>query len=444
VVWQATCLLTGRKIVAGRIATNTIQGCEGKRVNTVNELPSQRVSAPKARGPQSPDYDVVIVGAGPYGLSAGAHLKAQGLGVCVFGEPMDFWANKMPAGMLLRSPREASSIADPQSAYTLEGYEKASGAVPTAPVPLETFVDYGRWFQNQLGPDLDRTGIQEVRRENSTFKVTLENGAKLLARRVVVAAGVGPFSRKPPVFQNLPRHQASHCYEGKKIAALAGKRVAVIGAGQSALESAALLSEAGAAVEVIAAIPQLRWIGMHKWLHQLGPISKALYSKWDVGPVGISRLVSYPKAVSYIPLKMRDRIRVRAVRPAGSRWLPDRLKSVTISTGRSVRSAKSVGDEVRLLLDDNTERRVDHVLMGTGYDVDIDRYSFLPPELLSQIQRLGGYPDLSSGFCTSVPGLHFIGATASRSFGPLLCFVAGTGFASKELTSYISRHRAVK
>ena len=60
-------------------------------------------------------YDVTIIGAGPYGLSAGAFLKSKGLGVRVFGKPMEFWADKMPKGMLLRSPREASTIADPGS-----------------------------------------------------------------------------------------------------------------------------------------------------------------------------------------------------------------------------------------------------------------------------------------------------------------------------------------
>ena len=393
------------------------------------------------KGSIATDCDVAIVGAGPYGLSAGVYLKAKGLTVRVFGEPMDFWAKKMPAGMLLRSPREASSIADPQSAYSLEAYEKATGTEPAAPLPLETFVSYGCWFQHQLGADLDRRGVGRIRKEHSHFHITLHDGTILRSRRVVVAAGVGPFSRRIPVFSGLGPNLASHCFEGLGIADLSGKRVAVIGAGQSALESAALLHEAGADVEVIARIPNLRWIGMHSWLHHLGPISKALYSKYDVGPLGISRLVAYPKAVSHLPLALRDKIRVRAVRSAGSRWLPPRLASVKISTGRSVQAAKSVRDEIQLKLDDGTERRVDHVLMGTGYEVNIARYDFLDPEVLAAVRRLEGYPNLGRGFCTSVAGLHFIGACAARSFGPLLYFVAGTEFASKELTSYICRHK---
>jgi FAD-dependent urate hydroxylase len=394
------------------------------------------------RMPQAPDYDVAIIGAGPYGLSAAAYLRAEGLGVRVFGQPMEFWADKMPKGMLLRSPREASTIGDPRSALTLEAYEAATGTRPIAPLPLETFVAYGKWFRQQLDADFDTTNVAEVARENSRFKLTLADGTAVRSRRVVVAAGIGPFNLKPEVFADLPPAQASHCYEGRKIAELAGKRIAVIGAGQSALESAALLREAGSEVEIIARIPVLRWIGMHKWLHELGPISKLLYSKHDIGPAGISRLVASPNLVRRIPLPLKDKIRTRAVRPAGSRWLPPRLTSVTITTGRYVQSARLLGEEVQLKLDDGTERRVDHVLLGTGYRVDINRYPFLPARLASDVRQLDGYPDLGDGFATSVPGLHFIGAAAARSFGPLLYFVTGTEFAAHALTASVRRSRS--
>jgi len=243
------------------------------------------------------------------------------------------------------------------------------------------------------------------------------------------------------VFQNLSPQQAIHCYEGREVRKFEGKRVAVIGAGQSALESAALLHEAGAQVEVIARQAEFRWIGQHSWLHHMGPVSSMLYSSHDVGPLGISRLVAYPKLVSHIPLGIRDKIRTRAVRAAGSRWLPPRLANVKMTRGRSVLEAKTTRDEVALKLDDGSERRVDHVLLGTGYQVDISRYDFLPRDLATAIEQSDGYPILGSGFHCSVPGLHFIGATAARSFGPLLYFVAGTKFASRELTSHLSRSR---
>ena len=386
--------------------------------------------------------DVAIIGAGPYGLSAGAHLKAKGMATCVFGEPMDFWANQMPEGMLLRSPRVASSLSDPSGAFTLEAYEAASNKQPCAPVPLDTFVEYGKWFRHQLGSDLDQRAVRRVDRGQNGFTLTLQDGEEFRATKVVIATGIGPFRKKPAVFENLSPTQAMHCYEGRAVRKFAGKRVAVIGAGQSALESAALLHEANVQVEVIARQPQVRFIGMHGWLHHMGPVSSMLYSSHDVGPAGISRLVAYPKLVSLVPLSLRDRIRTRAVRPAGARWLPERLSAVKITIGCAVTQANAIGDEIALKLSDGSERRVDHVLLGTGYKVDLSRYDFLPPEIIRDIKQFDGYPKLASGLRSSVPGLHFIGATAARSFGPLLYFVAGTAFASRELAAHLSTSRA--
>jgi hypothetical protein len=362
--------------------------------------------------------------------------------VKVFGKPMEFWAKNMPAGMLLRSPRVASNISDPKHEFTLDAYENSAGISPFAPVPLETFVNYGQWFQKQLVPDLCQREIASIRRIDQGFTIALVGGDELRSKKVVVAAGIGAFPRIPAVFASLRSSQLSHCYEGCDVHGYVGRRVAVIGAGQSALETAALLQEGGAKVEVIARIPALRWIGMHPWLHHLGPISSILYSSHDVGPAGISRLVAAPNLVRQIPLKLRDKIRTRAVRPAGSRWLPARLGNIKLTTGRFVAAANSHGKEAELKLDDSSRRIVDHVLLGTGYSVDIARYGFMSTCLVKELKLMDGYPRLRSGFASSVHGLHFIGATAARTFGPLLYFVAGTEFTSRELSSYMTRNKS--
>src|SRR5919205_771912 len=106
--------------------------------------------------------DVVVVGAGPYGLSTTAHLRDAGVETRVFGEPMIFWQEQMPRGMLLRSAWEASHIADPRHQYTLEAYRGVTGARFGAPIPLPDFVRYGEWFQQQVPPDLDRRRVTRV------------------------------------------------------------------------------------------------------------------------------------------------------------------------------------------------------------------------------------------------------------------------------------------
>ena len=158
-----------------------------------------------------------------------------------------------------------------------------------------------------------------------------------------------------------------------------------------------------------------------------------LYSKYDVGPVGVSRLVAYPRLMSRMPLAIKDKIRVRAVRSAGSSWLPARLASVKISTGRSVTAANSAGNEVQLKLDDGTERRVDHVLMGTGYEVDIARYDFLSVELLEAVRRLlASIQILQPGSALLFRAYTLLEPRPPASLDPLN-FVAGTDFASRHL-----------
>jgi len=247
---------------------------------------------------------------------------------------------------------------------------------------------------------------------------------------------------RPPEFDSLPGPYASHSCEQRDLRQFARTCVAVIGGGQSALESAALLHEAGAEVEVVVRQPQVHWLTRSAKLHRLGPISRLLYHPSDVGPAGVSQLVARPNLFRRLPRRLQDRLGVLSIRPAGAAWLRPRLQGVPIRTGRSVIAAVRVGGRVTLKLDDATERCVDHVLLATGYRVDISRYSFLADGLLKSIRRIDGLPQLDAGFETSVAGLHFLGAPAAWSFGPLMRFVAGTSFAARALTLRIAGNAA--
>jgi thioredoxin reductase len=165
---------------------------------------------------------------------------------------------------------------------------------------------------------------------------------------------------------------------------------------------------------------------------------RLLYAPTDVGPAGLSQLMARPDLVRRLPRGFQDRLRKRCVRPAGARWLVSRLEDVPVKLGTSVVSAAPAGSRVRVRFDDGSERTADHLLLGTGYRVDISKYEFLSPVLLKSIERHNGYPVLKSGLETSVPGLHILGAPAAWSFGPLMQFVSGTTYAARAVTRVIS------
>jgi FAD-dependent urate hydroxylase len=381
----------------------------------------------------SADCQVVVLGAGPYGLSAATYLRAAGVETHVFGRPMSFWQDQMPKGMCLRSNWGASSIADPRGEFTLDAYCRENGNHVAKPIPLDRFVDYGQWFQRKAVPDLDQREIQTIEPAMKGFRITLSDGEILNSKRVVIAAGIQPFAAHPSQFKKIPSSLASHSSQHSDLSKFSGKSVAVIGAGQSALESAALLEESGAKVEVLCRRDSLRWVGVHPRLHHLGLLSQMLYSKLDVGPAGISRLVAAPNLFRHLPRSFQDRIAYRAIRPAVAGWLENRIASVPVSYRRHVVAAEVSTDRLRLKLSDGTERLVDHALLATGYRVDVSRYGFLTPALIKNLKTFSGFPVLKRGLETSIPGLHIVGKPAAWSFGPIVGFVSGTEFASSEL-----------
>ena len=389
-----------------------------------------------------PTCDVAIIGAGPYGLSAAAHLRrVKGLAVQVFGQPMSFWDLQMPRGMLLRSNWSATQISSPDSSFSLERFQEAGGEAFEMPVPLERFVEYGKWYQRSAIPDLDQREVSRVEKDLDGFRIILDDGNMLRSRRVIIAAGIGSFAWRPTEFENLPSSLASHTSKHRDLRVFACKRVLIVGSGQSALESAALLHENGAEPEVVGRSRTIHWLQgwASKTLHHRmgGLVRRVLYAPTDVGPAGLSQLLARPDLVARLPRSLQDRLRKRAVRPAGARWLVDRLRNVPIRLGCSVRSVNHVGERVTVHFDDGSDRTVDHVLLGTGYRVDVSKYEFLSQELKQLICCINGYPILKAGLETSVDGLHILGAPAAWSFGPLMQFVSGAHYASRTITRHI-------
>jgi cation diffusion facilitator CzcD-associated flavoprotein CzcO len=339
--------------------------------------------------------------------------------------------------MLLRSAWDACHIGFPDGDLTLDTYKTETGADFGRPVPVDAFIDYGRWFQRNAVPDVDSRHVTYVKPGPGGFRLWLEDGATTRARRVVIAAGIKAFMARPVMFDRFSPDLVTHSSEHRDMRRFTGARVLVIGAGQSALESAAMLHEAGARVEVIARAARLAWLkgsSSDQWPRHRKPWRHA---RTELGPGGLSRLLAAPDIFRRLPPAARVKLAYKAIRPAGAWWLIDRLDEVPVTTGCTVIQAKPTAGGVHVTLDDNSQRLADHVVLGTGYRADIGAYGFLAPELVAAVHHVNGYPALGNGLESSVPGLHFLGATAAGSFGPIMHLVSGSWYGAAKLATHI-------
>jgi cation diffusion facilitator CzcD-associated flavoprotein CzcO len=349
---------------------------------------------------------------------------------------MGFWRRHMPKGMMLRSPWHGTHISSPNRAHSLDAYASAHSVDDSKLLPLEDFVAYGEWFQKRAVPQVDRRAVTRIDATGHGFRLTLDDGETVTASRVVIATGLRNQDYRPGVFAGLPEELVSHACQHEDLGIFRGKHVAVIGRGQSACESAALLAENGAKAEIISR-------GDIYWLAHLidGKADKpklwwlreALAAPSAVGPFPLSWLAEFPGLAWRLPRKLRDEFTQRCLKAGAAGWLRPRFADVAIDAGRMIKGARADGGRIALDLD-NGRRSFDHALLGTGYRVDIARLGILPQELLDKIACVSGSPILGAGFVSSVPGLHFVGSYAVHSYGPLLRFIAGAPFTARTVT----------
>jgi cation diffusion facilitator CzcD-associated flavoprotein CzcO len=390
--------------------------------------------------------EVAIIGAGPYGLSIAAHLRATGSELRVFGGPMQSWQTQMPAGMFLKSEGCASNLSDPGGSYFLKRYCDEHGRTYgeyAVPVSLETFTEYGLSFQRKLVPDVEDVQVTSLSASSGGFTLQLDGGERVAARRVVVAVGATYFGYVPQTLRQLPPELVSHSSEHRHLDGFKGRDVTVIGGGQSALETAALLHEQGANPRVLVRRSSVAWNAVPSGTRRSLP-QRVRRPPAGLGAGWRTRFYSEaPWAFYHLPYKTR----VQAVRtvlgPAGAWWLKDRvIGRVPVLPGHSVVGADTRGDRVRLLLDrpghGRDELLTDHVIAATGYRVDLRALPFLDPALRSRLGQVAQTPLLSRDFEATVQGLYFVGLAAANHFGPVMRFVYGADFAARRVVKHLA------
>jgi thioredoxin reductase len=391
--------------------------------------------------------DIVIIGAGPYGLSIASHLRAAGVSFRIFGRPMEGWQAHMPRGMLLKSDGFASNLSDPKGSFTLSKFCSDSGieySDTETPVRLDTFINYGLEFQRNLVPEVEEKTIISLARSQGGFQICLDDGELVLARRVVVATGLRHFAHVPSTLAHLSPEHLSHSGDHHDLEPFRGRRVVVIGGGASAIDLAGLLYDIGADVQLMARQPVLRFHGAPVANARKSLYSQIRHPKSGIGPGLRSRLYTDAPMVFYrLPERLRLLIVRTHLRPAAGWFAKDKvIGRVPLLLGHTSHRVELREGLVHLMLQtaDGYVREVvsEYVIAATGYRVDIYKLPFLNHEIHSNLKTVQNTPILSPNFESSVQGLYFSGIMAANSFGPIMRFVYGARFAARRIAAAVA------
>jgi cation diffusion facilitator CzcD-associated flavoprotein CzcO len=390
--------------------------------------------------------DIAIIGAGPYGLSLAAYLRRGGRSVRTFGTPMQFWSQHMPRGMRLKSEGFATGLYDPQDRFTLKAY-CAENRLPYAdvglPVPLETFIDYALDFQRRCVPDLEIAQITSLAMLPDGFELMTEAGEVVRSRQVVIAAGIKSFAYIPPPLAELPSSMVTHSSNHADLGGFQGRRVAVLGAGASALDIAVLLQQKGAHVDLIA---RRSAIDFNDPPNEPRPLLDRLKAPRSGLGVGWRSRISCdaPLIFHALPEALRLRAVARHLGPAPCWFVRDAVVGrLPMHLGATLGRAHVAGPRVQLEFTQagqpDGRLEVDHVIAATGYRVTLSRLGFIEQPIQSRIRKVVDTPILDRNFESSIPGLYFIGAAAANSFGPLLRFAYGARYAADRVSRHLLR-----
>jgi len=391
--------------------------------------------------------DVAIIGAGPYGLSLAAHLAAAGIDFRIFGKTLDSWRHHMPKDMLLKSDGFASNISAPDEASTLKAWCGARGiayADQGAPISLDLFTDYAGWFQRRYVPRVEEKNVVSVARNGEGFALELETGERLAAKYVVMAAGITWFAHMHPALKDLPGWAASHSFAHRDVSEFKGRDVAVLGAGASAVDLAALLADSGANVQIVARARAVRFHAPPD-PHGASLLRQIKTPASGIGPGWRSFFcANTPLLFHRLPESMRLRATRNHLGPAPGWFMRERVEGkIPMQLGTNVTGARVDRDHVELALADEAGARAtasfDHVISATGYRPNLARLPFLSLSLLSEIASVENTPVLSDQFETSSPGFYVTGPAAANAFGPLMRFMVGAEFAAPRIAAHIRR-----
>lgn len=339
-----------------------------------------------------PVLDVAVIGGGMAGLAACAMLTQLGIAARIYDRaPAGYegpWATTARMETL-RSPKQLTGPALGLPALTFRAWFEAQFGRDAwdalDKIPRLQWMDYLRWYRRVLALDVrndHRVDLVLPRADGLVeLRMTAPQGPlRVLARRVVLATGRDGLGGAylPPFAQTLTRCVRAHSSDELDYGTLRGKRVGVVGAGASAMDSAATALEAGAAsVDLLIRRAEMPRINKSKGSNNPG----LTHGHYDLPDEWKWRLRHYINAQQVPP-------------PRGSTLRVSRHPNARFHLGCPIESVEQRGKTLHVA----TPRGVfelDFLLLSTGFRVDFaarPEFAAIAPHIRLWSQRLRPQP----------------------------------------------------
>jgi FAD-dependent urate hydroxylase len=355
--------------------------------------------------------ELLVIGAGPYGVATAARAIERGIETIVVGGPMSFWRQHMPEGMCLRSGPDWHL--DAAGIYTFGAFleEEGIAASEVDPVPIRVFLDYTAWFQDNRGVVARGSLVTQLTRSGERFEALLDNGERIAADAVVAAPGVRHFQQLPPWADSVPPGVGAHTGDLVHFEDLSGARVLIVGGRQSAYEWAALIGEQGAErIDIV-----------HR--HDVPLFERVSWRFVDDHVDSMLAVPGWWRVLSHSEREHITRQFWEAGRLTLEWWLVSRLATDQFHRwpGTSVIDIREDTGAVVADLSNGEHLSVDRIVCATGYRANLPNVPYLGG-LVGEVDLIDGFPVLDEEFQTSVAGLYITGFAATRDFGPFLGF----------------------
>ena len=378
---------------------------------------------------QTYETDLLIIGAGPFGLAIAAQASHLGIDHLIVGKPMEFWRKNMPRGMHLRSASDWHL--DPVNIHTIEKFLESRGQTPhdVEPLSLDFYLSYAEWFQTQKQITTLPCYIERLDHDNG-FVAATAGGDTIHARKVALAPGFKHFVNIPEELKTrLPEGRYSHTCEFTNFSSAANTRYLIIGGRQSAFEWAALLLEAGASRIYVSHRHDTPSFEKSDW-SWVNPLVDAMADN----PNWFRRLTQAEKDEVSRKQWAEGRLKLEA-------WLAPRIADERVRVVPNTELIKSdeQNDELEVTLSNGEEVVCDRVIFATGYKVDISRVPVLSSgNILGQLETRNGFPVLDDHLQASVPGLFITSMPAMQDFGPFFGFTIAARVSAKLICEAIT------